>query len=422
MALAGMLSSPALAQMPDPGTLDLTFGDDGRVVTPFLNSAISGDVARAVAVDGRGRIVAAGHAFDDETNHDVALLRYLPTGSLDPDFGTGGVVVTPIGQGPVNDAAVDLLIQPDGRIVVAGYSDPYGVGNLVVLRYDEDGSPDPTFGGTGRMVVNLGHPARLVDIERQADGKILVAGSIAKPATGWDMLVLRFYANGARDLGFGVGGVFAPAINGHQEAVGVAVTGSGRLLVGAGDPLGGTSFLLARLLANGEWDTSFGSFGLVSTPMPAAGVTARRMVLTSAGRVVLAGDADDGFAVLARYLSGGGLDASFDDDGKLALQLGAYASVGDVKVQRNGKIVIAGAAAGAAALIRFDVDGTPDTGLVVTPLGAEGGGYYALALQADGRIVAAGHAHLYYDNTDFAVARYWGDVVDPIFTDGFDGS
>jgi uncharacterized delta-60 repeat protein len=416
-ALALALSSVAAAQTPSPGTLDSGFGEGGRVLTP-IGSWI--DRALGVAVDGQGRLVVAGYADMNDSRLDFVVVRYLPDGALDPDFGSGGIVVTPMGQGAAYDVGEALLIQPDGRIVVAGDTTEAITHRVAIVRYNPDGTLDSSFGGTGKVLTDLGRDVQVRAVLRQPDGKILVAGSIATAGTGWDLCVVRYYANGARDLTFGAGGVFAPAISGHQEAVGIAWTPAGRIVVAAAQPLG-SAFLLARLYAHGELDWTFGSYGLVTTPL-SSGALAEAMAVHSNGKIVIAGDAPGGYAVLARYLPGGALDTAFDGDGTLTLQLSPdNVYVDDVVVQRNGKIVVAGSADRAGALIRFDTDGTPDTGLVLTPLGAEVGGFNSVALQADGKIVAAGAANIYYDNYEFALARYWGDVVDLIFADGFDG-
>jgi uncharacterized delta-60 repeat protein len=418
VVLAAALSSVAAAQTPSPGTLDVGFGEDGRVLTPV---GPFHEVATSVAMDDQGRMVVAGYTYDETSGEDFLVARYLADGTLDPDFGAAGVVVTPMGLGAANDRATAMLIQPDGRIVAVGETFASGAFRVAVVRYHPDGALDSSFGGTGRVLTDPGGSVRVRAVTRQADGKILVAGAIHKSATVWDIFVGRYYANGARDLDFGASGVFTAGISGQQEAVGVALTATGRMVVAAGDPQVGSSFLLARLYADGELDWTFGSFGLVHTPLSTELTVARAMAVQPDGKIVVAADANGGYAVLARYHPNGTLDSGFDGDGLLTLQLSPNdVYVGDVVVQPNGKIVLAGSADFGGALIRIDAGGTPDTGLVLTPLGPEGGGFSGVALQADGKIVAAGSANIAYADYDLAVARYWGDVVDLIFTDGFD--
>src|SRR5262249_35006898 len=138
-------SDLALARYSGRGVLDQTFGSGGLVVTD-INS--SDDRAAALAVQVDGKIVVAGTA-----GGDFALIRYQPDGSLDPGFGQGGKVTTDI-EG--NDVAEGLALQPDGRILVAGYSRQIpGSFVATLVRYRPDGSLDPSFGQGGKFITNF---------------------------------------------------------------------------------------------------------------------------------------------------------------------------------------------------------------------------------------------------------------------------
>jgi uncharacterized delta-60 repeat protein len=414
--------SSAVAQTPAPGTLDVSFGGQGWVVTPM--STIQ-DRFYDIAVDSAGRLVAAGYTsagYSSGNGLDFVVARYLPSGALDPSFGSGGIVTTAMGSEAADDLVQAVLIQPDGRIVAAGYSHNGAEEGFAIARYNTDGTLDTLFGGTGKIITNLGAYMEAHALALQPDGKLLVAGQITRAATGTDVCLVRYYANGARDLAFGGTGLVAPAVAGHQRAVDVALTSNGRILV-AETEAANSAFVLVRFHPDGTPDWSLGPFGVVSTSFGAGYTAVHGLAVQSDGKIVLAGMANGDLA-LARYLSTGYLDVAFDGDGKLTLELSPTSTtIADVRVQQNGKIVVAGGASYDAALIRFDVDGTPDTGLVLTPLGEWGSGFNGLALQADGKIVAAGWADIPgYDNYELAVARYWGDTIDLIFADGFDGS
>jgi len=131
----------ALAQA-TPGDLDPTFGTGGVVTTPV---GAGSDVGYAIALQPDGRIVVAGHASNGVTN-DFAVLRYDAGGVLDPTFGTGGVATTSLGTTFAFYGA-DVAIQPDGRIVGAGYALGAGPNDIdfLVVRW-LDGTPDPGFG------------------------------------------------------------------------------------------------------------------------------------------------------------------------------------------------------------------------------------------------------------------------------------
>ena len=168
------------------GQFDNSFGTGGKVFT----SIGSGDsYANAASLQADGKIIVAGQAYIGNNNFDFALVRYNNDGSLDNNFGTGGKIITPIGQN--DDYALAIAIQPDGKIIVAGSSnDNKYVPAFALMRYNSNGSIDNTFGQNGKAVFRLGHfidylagnyygtysneYARSVLI--QTDGKIIVAG------------------------------------------------------------------------------------------------------------------------------------------------------------------------------------------------------------------------------------------------------
>lgn len=182
---------------PDPG-----FGSGGKVTTD-LPGAI--DQAQSVLVQPDGKILVVGSTFGD-TSGQVALVRYLPGGTPDPDFGTGGVVVTPVTAR--FDGAADALRLPDGRIIVAGWVDFGGDEDFLALRYLENGTLDDDFGTGGLFrtdVYGFHRDNEAISLARQADGKLLLLGDSLFYDT-FDFAVARLGADGALDTGFGFGG------------------------------------------------------------------------------------------------------------------------------------------------------------------------------------------------------------------------
>ena len=122
IVLAGVTSSMssdfALARYNDDGSLDTTFSGDGKLTTDFAGND---DTGTGVAVQPDGRIVVAGYSFSGTTNHDFAVARYNPDGSLDTSFSGDGKQTADLGS---NDIATGIALQPDGKIVLAGYSEP----------------------------------------------------------------------------------------------------------------------------------------------------------------------------------------------------------------------------------------------------------------------------------------------------------
>jgi uncharacterized delta-60 repeat protein len=256
VAVVCLAASPASAAA---GDLDGIFGTGGTVTTDFAGN---GDEARAVALQPDGKIVAAGGALGASV--DFALARYRPDGTLDTAFGTGGKVTTDFGSG---EQAYAVAVQPDGKIVAAGGA----VTGFELARYNADGSLDGTFGAGGKVTTRfgLGLPfTRAHAIVLQPDGKIVVAGT-ATSATVGDFGLARYNPDGTLDASFGAGGKVTTDIRGTDSsdfAWAVTLQPDGKLVV-AGSTAGptGDAFALARYTPSGNLDGTFGSGGKVIT-------------------------------------------------------------------------------------------------------------------------------------------------------------
>ena len=365
---AGNIEDPphriALARFQADGSLDTTFGGDGMVEIPFPSPIYS--LATAVALQDDGKIVAAGTASVGFQNY-IVVLRYLADGTLDAGFGTDGIV-TDLDS---DQFASDLVIQPDGKIVVVGWVG-LNYDGIIVKRYLADGTPDASFGGDGSVTIEIGSSALAVDGALQPDGRIVVVGSQFVPFMGTHGAVVRLLADGSLDPAFGVGGV-VPTYAIPSSATAVALLPDGRIYVGG--VAGSSSWLVIRYLADGSLDGTFGSGGIVTTPMTGT-VYLEDIALQPDGRLVAAGHefvSGVGFwPVVIRYLPDGTLDPSF--------------------------------------------------GTVITLAGTDPGArqvFSAVAIAADGDIVAAGHSHDSSDDLDSLVVRYgtafpvcWDGVVD----------
>lgn len=179
------------------GSLDTSFGSGGKVVTALFNGA---DAAFAVALQPDGKIVLAGESSNDPRFQTMfALVRYNSDGSLDTSFGSGGKVMTGVG---LVSLVNDVVIQPDGKIVAAGYG-VSGDGRLGVdialVRYNPDGSLDAGFGSGGVVIKDVfgrSDVARAVTLQR--DGKIVVAGLTLASDGNWDFLLARYLGDAPR--------------------------------------------------------------------------------------------------------------------------------------------------------------------------------------------------------------------------------
>jgi uncharacterized delta-60 repeat protein/uncharacterized repeat protein (TIGR01451 family) len=412
LALAALVVALVAAALPGsavaaPGALDPSFGIGGQVTTDFGGF----DSAQAVALQSDGKIVAVGGTASFPSG-DFALARYNADGSLDATFGSGGKVTTDFGG---FDAASAAVIQTDGRIVAAGRS---GSGDFALARYNADGSLDPTFGSGGKVTTDFGGFDAAFGVARQADGKIVAAG---QGGAGGGFALARYNPDGSLDPSFGSGGeVTTHFTSGVEVVIAVAIQLDGKIVaVGQTFAGGFQQFALARYNADGSLDSGFGSGGIVATNFGFDSAFGGALAIQSDGKIVAAGRAGTDF-LLARYNGDGTLDATFGSGGVVTTDFGGalFDAAFGVALQSNGKIVAAGSAISGFpssadfALARYNADGSLDAsfgsgGKVTTDFGgfdvASG-----VALQADGKIVAAGQGGA---GSDFALARYLGDAV-----------
>lgn len=291
------------------GSVDSSFGDGGGVLTDFGGNS---DKAFAVMLQADGKIVVGGFCNGGNSADllwaDFALVRYNPDGSLDRQFGNGGKVVAPAGS--YIDEIHALAIQPDGKILAAGYTgaDNAGSVDVALLRFQANGSLDKTFGNAGRVITDLGAREGAHALALQADGKILVAG-YRESEQDTDFMLLRYHADGSLDPGFGdKGKVLTDFLGRLDEAYAMAITAADRIiLAGRAYEQDGEIYLfaMARYTADGHLDTSFGEEGKVRTDFGYSRVEANAIAIQPDGKIVLAGSAsvvDSGnFFAIARY-------------------------------------------------------------------------------------------------------------------------
>ncbi|MCS7219254.1 MAG: hypothetical protein NZ846_09850 [Thermus sp.] len=291
----------ALARYDQSGQLDRRFGRDGKM-TDTLGSA---SIPLAAVVDESNRIVVAGYSLRGRST-ELFLTRYLENGTLDTSFGTEGRVLVQVGSGSLLVfsllfLSLDLLLQPDGKLVVAGVKEMDGRAVLFLRRYGANGAPDSSFGSGGEVTFTTGSHTFASALLLQPDGKLVVAGS-GRNGTNHDFLLMRYNPNGTLDDGFGSGGhVFIPVGTGDDIAQALVQQPDGRLVVaGHTQTSTGPDFALVRCNPDGSLDTSFGTGGKVTTsPGPGGDDLAFALLLQPDGRLVVAG---------SRKISGGNLD------------------------------------------------------------------------------------------------------------------
>jgi uncharacterized delta-60 repeat protein len=416
LVLAGAVCVVAFAA---PGDLDRTFGRDGKLTTNFTRTS---DGASGVAIQADGRIVVAGQAgaYPDRTHFGLA--RYRAGGTLDPTFGGDGKVITRFAWGGF---AADLAIQADGKIVVVGETnykfvlarhnrngtldstfDGNGKATTSFLPLDVAAAASVAVQADGKIVVAGSawcEERTLTCPHEEFSGEFAVA---------------RYNEDGTLDASFDEDGRVTTDIRGNDDGRAVALQADGKIVVAGGIDVGlalsTPEFGLVRYNADGSLDSTFGDGGKVTTNFLSSsgdGDAAYDLVIQPDGKIVAAGRGGNRFA-LARYNADGTPDATFSSDGKVMTNFtGRPEFARGVAIQATGKIVAAGVAAGRFALARYNSDGTLDAtfsgnGKVTTDFTPYRDGASDLALQAGGKIVLAGYAGK--SDPRFALARYRG--------------
>lgn len=452
----------AVARLNTDGTFDNTFDSDGKVITS-INTLF--EQLSSIIIQPDGKIVAGGAAYIGGYT-DLLLIRYNSNGSLDVSFDTDGYITTPIGS--FGDEINSLTIQADGKLVAAGYagagsyidsytarfntngsldntydgdgkkmvalsaSDDQYVGvvmqsgkivavgyalltnfDIIITRYNSDGTLDNTFNGTGQVNSSYGGSnEQLLSMAIQPNGKLVVAGTTT--VTNNDFVVARYNSDGSADNTFdGDGRVVTNLGSGNDQALAVAVQPDGKIIAAGYFNNGSNNdFALVRYNTDGSLDNTFSGDGIATTAIGASGDQINAIAIQPDGKIVAVGTAfmaNNDFAV-ARYNTDGTLDASFDGDGIVTTAVGASTDQAyGVVLQPDGKIVVVGSSSNDFAVVRYNTDGSIDLtfdtdGKVTTPIGASTDIATGVALQTNGKIVVGGYANM--GTVDFAVARY----------------
>lgn len=333
--------------------LDLSFDGDGIVTTNHAEFNQINDIV----IQPDGKIVVAGHSgiFHGffQQSFEIIVARYNVDGSLDPTFGSSGIVTTDIGGFAM---AFGVALQPDGKIIVAGRGGPISGANFTVVRYNTDGSLDATFGGSGIVTTTISFFfSQIVDVAVQVDGKIVVVGEAVipdAPVPRFVTTLARYNADGSLDTTFDGDGVSQAIQSGFEDSA-------------------------------------------PALPVGLALQVDQKIVVAETCTV----DSTQKLCV-ARYNSNGSLDDAFDGDGVATTDFdSSFGGLGQaVSIQPDGKIVAVGQVftniGGLPGLARYNSDGSPD-------ISFDGDGRMlvsnsvqfqtdVLAIQPNGKIVMAG--------------------------------
>jgi len=413
-----LLASLSIAQ--SPGDLDKSFGNGGKV-----NVGITGyyDVAKSMALQQDGKIVVVGYGKESLVSYKgLSVARYLTNGELDYDFANLGVIhrVTTDLEGE----AYSVAIQKDDKIVVAGYSISPTTNNeeVTLIRFAKNGVIDKSFGNKGLVVTAVSNEKDVASaVAIQQDGKIVVVGSTDhKPTT--DIVLIRYNENGSLDYSFGIGGIVITDINsGFDIGKSIAIQRDGKLIVSGFTYVGNKFFMtLLRYDSNGVLDPTFGISGIIVTD-----INGRRgkmdMALQNDGRIILVGPSEvensHHFTIL-RFNNNGSLDKSFGNNGITKTTIGNYSEAESVALDLYGNIIVAGTTElgnEQFVVAMYDKDGTlvPDFGpggIVKTSFIKNSvDRAHSVVIDNDDKIIVAGETKNSY--TTFGLVRLVGKEI-----------
>lgn len=429
-----LLIFPALLALPfsstaQPGTLDPSFGAGGiQVLQPGDFHDVVNDV---IALEDTTTLICGVARHDGKNAMFVGHL--LQDGSLDAGFGTSA------GYTFINNGeeayAYAMALGLDGGIYLAGLAYPtFAQAVVMLVRLDSHGTPDPAFGTNGVVSTPVGTlDAEAKGMAIQPDGRIVLGGSVVNADNfARDILFMRYNPDGTMDASFSGDGIQIASAYASEDLlndIGILADGS---IVGAGyaDIIGDMKTVLARVDANGEFVTAFGGDGVL---VPGFGVTQDRAfgLCADGQRFFVTGsfmDTNNNDTYLAEFNDDGTLVNTFGANGVAITDTDTMETGYDIALQADGKPVVSGTSGAPGfgvprdfLVVRYTTDGTPDAsfgtnGVVITSIDVDFDDANALAIQPDGKIVAAGFvAHFTSGgDNDLAIVRYLGDEASGI--------
>lgn len=329
------------------GDRDSTFGAYGIVDVAHNGKHLQ---AHDVEIQSDGKYLVLG-LISDSIQSAIFITRHNINGTLDSTFGVNGMVQTVMSGN--QDVAYHLKLQTDSKIVICGYTQTTSSSaNLIVIRYNTDGTLDTTFDTDGIMELN--YPAGLgeygSDLVIQNDGKILVSGYYWAGPYNSDILLVRLNTNGSLDLSFDTDGIVQTAVSASVDGgYSIKLLANGNFMV-VGESTGGTTstryFTLVKYLQNGSRDYSFDLDGIVTTSFNSPYCFSSTLLLDKNGKAILVGsnyfNSSNDFA-LARFHPNGSLDNSFNYTGKTLTDFYNTNDVAqDAALQFDNKILVVG--------------------------------------------------------------------------------
>ncbi|HEY0045641.1 MAG TPA: T9SS type A sorting domain-containing protein [Flavobacterium sp.] len=397
------------------GTLDATFDTDGIVTTKFEYST---DELKKVLVLPNDQIIAIGTSRYKQPNNayfsNIVLSKYNSDGSLDTSFGDSGKVYSVFGENVYE--IMNAFVQTDGKILVNAYYSVLLLNDIFyeLIRYNPDGSLDTTFGTNGKIVTSQGNFTLINPI----DGKLLFNSANYLPSGDYEHIIKRYNNDGIIDTAFGTNGSVNYIVNSPYDLK-FAFQQDGKILVSGTSYSSGfnTQFFTTRLTAVGGLDPTFGING--ETIAPVQGYVYSNFV-QSDGKIVLVGT--NAGLTSVRYNSNGTIDTAYGLNGIASSTLDNYNQINSAYLQPDNKIIIALSQYNAQQIANdFKVKRINADGILDEDFGGSNGittsfypGYneaFSIGLQSDNKIIVAGTT---FDgiNKNFALTRFNNNVLD----------
>ncbi len=422
LAFAGMSAQ-------NPGETDNTFGNNG--VLQFAISE-SFDQAHAILVQPDGKIITIGRARMDGFNYSLYVSRHLTDGQFDGTFGDGGVRVWRPSEAYGN-FAMGAQLQEDGRILITGHSFDQ-VACAFVLRLNEDGSDDTSFGDNGLLVLSNGTIDAVEDIELQRDGKMVMAGYRTDEHDR--MVVFRVTADGQLDNTFGTGGVQVLSLPNASESFvfDVEIQDDNKILLFGTRIIEGSAHhsVIVRLNEDGSYDTTFADNGIKYFSVGDGSNFLLSGCVRPDGRILVGGHY---WIVNQPVLRYGLFVASLNADGTEDLTFGENNGLVQIEVDKTAanymldmelsdddKLFCLGRVTNNIysdfTILNFTMEGSlnpgfSDDGIVILDLDGGFDEPHCSALQPDGKLLVCGWSYPagVYISSNVVVARYYTGVI-----------
>ncbi len=343
-----ILSAFLFSSLLNAQKIDSSFGTNGLVLKDLTGNLDTR--ATTMAVQSNSKFIVGGYSnFQSPNFYDGLLLRYNEDGTVDNSFGVNGMVRMSFGTN--NDYLTSVKIQPDGKIVAAGYTFQSGSNyDYFITRYTSAGIVDSSFGINGYVLIDFSQQYDVFPvIALQPDGKIIIAGGTGNKNSFNSYLIARVTASGAIDSSFGGTGIINKRVGTGQgeRATAILVLPDTHIIIGGycHDENFDYEFGLLSYNSNGTLNTSFGTAGkVILNPTVSGGDILNCMTLSSDNKILAAGQIGTTFGIV-KLNTNGSLFTGFGTNGVAAAKIdSAVTTVAyDMKVLPGGKILLGGA-------------------------------------------------------------------------------